>query len=101
MVKDICQVCGLPKEICLCEAIKKEEEKIKIYVEKRRFGKSMTVIEGIKENPKKIASFLKSKLACGGTFKNQRIELQGNHKKKVKELLISLGYKEEQIEILN
>ncbi len=101
MMQETCQVCGLPKDVCICDTLKKEEEKIKIYTEKRRFGKNMTIIEGIKENPKKVASFLKSKLACGGTFKNDRIELQGDHKKKVKEYLIELGYKSEQIEILN
>ncbi|MBI2005205.1 MAG: stress response translation initiation inhibitor YciH, partial [Candidatus Aenigmarchaeota archaeon] len=37
--------------------------------------------------------------ACGGTVKEGHIELQGNHKNKAKEILVKLGYSEEQIEI--
>ncbi|MEM5829623.1 MAG: translation initiation factor [Candidatus Aenigmatarchaeota archaeon] len=95
----ICSKCGLPTELCTCRALEREEEKIKIYIEKRKFGKPITIIEGIKENAKEIASHLKSKLACGGTFKNNHIELQGDHRNKLKDLLIKLGYQAEQIEI--
>jgi translation initiation factor 1 len=96
----ICSGCGLPVELCTCRAIKREEEKIKVYTEKRKFGKPITIIEGISENAKEIISQLKSKLACGGTFKDNHIELQGDHRAKLKDLLVKLGYKEEQIEII-
>jgi translation initiation factor 1 len=99
MPEEVCPVCGLPKALCVCKTIEKEEAKIRISVEKRRFGKFTTIIEGIKENPKELASKLKQKLACGGTYKNNRIELQGNHKDKLKEILVELGYKQEQIEV--
>lgn len=99
MVEEICPKCGLPKSLCTCEIREKEIEKIRIFVEKRRFGKLTTVIEGITGDGKKIASQLKSKLACGGTFKNGRIELQGDHRSKIKDLLTKLGYEEDQIEI--
>ena len=65
----------------------------------RRFRKPITIIEGISENAKDIAKQLKSKLACGGTIKKGHIELQGDHKNRVKDLLVKLGYSEEQIEI--
>lgn len=100
MSPGVCPVCGLPAELCICSQIKKEEEKIRVFVEKRRFGKTTTIIEGVADNRKKIASFLKSKLACGGTHKNDRIELQGDHRQKIKELLVELGYREEQIEVI-
>jgi translation initiation factor 1 len=48
---------------------------------------------------KKIIKELKTKLACGGTLKNNSIELQGNHKDKVKQLLIKMGFPENQIEV--
>ncbi len=52
-----------------------------------------------KANPKDLAKKLKTKLACGGTYKNNRIELRGNHKSKLRELLVSLGFPEEKIEV--
>ncbi|RLE66262.1 MAG: stress response translation initiation inhibitor YciH, partial [Thermoprotei archaeon] len=44
-----------------------------------------------------LAAKLKSKLACGGTAKNGRIELQGDHRYKARELLIELGFNPENI----
>jgi len=79
----------------------KEAAKIKIYTVKRRFGKYVTVIEGIEKeaNPKELASKLKAKLACGGTFKDNKIELQGEHIARVKKLLLAAGFAESQIEM--
>lgn len=96
---EVCPKCGLAKELCICETIEREAQKIRIYTEKRKFGKLTTIVEGITENAKEIASQLKQKLACGGTFKNNRIELQGDHKNKIKDILVKLGYEEEQIEL--
>ena len=61
----------------------------------------MTIVEGIEEkaNPKQLAKKLKTKLACGGTFKNGRIELRGDHIAKVKQILIESGFPEEKIEV--
>lgn len=98
---EVCPVCGLPKELCICKTMAKEEAKIKVYTVKRSFGKWVTIIEGIDEeaNPKDLAKNLKTKLACGGTYKNGKIELRGNHKSKLKKLLIDIGFPEEKIEV--
>ena len=79
----------------------KESAKIKVYNVRRRFGKNVTVIEGVEKeaNPKQVSKKLKSKLACGGTFKDGKIELKGNHKEKAKDILIKLGYSDSQIEV--
>ncbi|MEM2956080.1 MAG: stress response translation initiation inhibitor YciH [Candidatus Pacearchaeota archaeon] len=98
---EICPKCGLPKEACVCETIAKTKQKIKIKQVKKKYGKIATVISGIDIRDidiKKLAKDLKSELACGGTIKNDEIELQGDHVKKVKEKLISLGFSEEAIE---
>ena len=92
---------GLPPEIC--EQLSAEEQIIKIRVEKRRFGREVTIIEGINEKEfdlKKLASTLKSRLATGGTAKNGRIELQGDHRHRVKQILIEMGFPEENIIIV-
>ncbi|MEM0481055.1 MAG: stress response translation initiation inhibitor YciH [Candidatus Aenigmatarchaeota archaeon] len=95
----ICSKCGLPEELCTCNQLDKLSQKIIVRFESRTFGKKVTIIEGITSNQKEIASKLKSKLGCGGTIKNGRIELQGDHRKKIKQLLVELGFKENQIEI--
>ena len=46
---------------------------------------------------KGTAKILKEKLACGGTVKDNVIELQGNHRKQVKSLLVQLGFSENAI----
>ena len=98
---EVCKTCGLPFDLCVCGAMAREAVKIKVYSMKRSFGKWVTIIEGISKdaNPKQIASKLKSKLAAGGTFKDEKIEIQGNHKDKVKKLLIAEGFDENQIEV--
>lgn len=97
-----CPVCGLPKDICVCEAIAKEQQIIRVYVEKRKWNRDVTIIEGISDkslNLREIAGKLKSACACGGTAKNGRIELQGDHRHKVKEFLVELGFPAENISV--
>lgn len=92
---------GLPPEIC--EQLNKEEQFIKIKLEKRRYGKEVTVIEGLSTDElelKKIASELKSRLAAGGTVKNGRIEIQGDHRDKARDLLVKLGFPESNIMVI-
>ena len=101
-MSEICPTCGLPKDtLCVCENIAKEEEKIRIFTDRKRYGKWVTIIEGISKDidSKKILKELKTKLACGGTAKGNVIELQGNHKTKVKPILIKLGFPEDKIDV--
>ena len=91
----ICSVCGLPEELCMCEQIAKEQQKIRILTDTRRYGKIVTVVEGIDDTDidlDDLARKLKTRCAAGGTAKEGRIELQGEHKKKVKEVLEELGF---------
>ena len=99
---EVCPQCGLPKELCVCETIAKESQKIIVTSEKKKFGKINTVIKGIDEkeiNLRDVAKKLKSKFACGGTAKEGKIELQGDHKQNVKKYLIELGFAPDTIEI--
>ncbi|MFH1257185.1 MAG: stress response translation initiation inhibitor YciH [Candidatus Diapherotrites archaeon] len=99
-MKDICEKCGLPKNICVCEEIEKETQKIRIRTLSRRFGKIVTIVSGLtdKEQAKELEKTLKRKLACGGTLKGSEIVLQGEHRKKVNEILLKEGFKQELIE---
>ena len=97
-MSEICPKCGLPKELCMCEEIAREQQSVRISIDSRRYGKTVTVIDGIDGNDIDIvdlAKNLKSRCAAGGTCKDGRIELQGDHKKKVKLVLEEMGFRTE------
>lgn len=101
-MSDICTKCGLPKELCVCESIAKESQEIKIMGVKKKFGKINTVVEGIDTRQidiKELTKRLKNALACGGTSKEGKIELQGEHRLKVRDELIKLGFPQETIQV--
>jgi translation initiation factor 1 len=73
-----------------------------VFVEKKKFGKQYTVVEGLDEkeiNLEQLAKKLKERLACGGTVKDKRIELQGEHRQKTKAILIEAGFAPETIDL--
>ena len=62
----------------------------------------MTIVEGIDEHDidvRELTKELKAKCACGGTAKKGQIELQGDHKKKVKEVLANMANLEQATKI--
>jgi translation initiation factor 1 len=100
---DTCLTCGLPKDLCVCESIAKEDQKIEVKLEKRKFGKPATVISGLDPKTidfKDLLKKLKNKMACGGTVReNNTVELQGNHKSQIKASLVSLGFSADSIDV--
>lgn len=90
---------GLPTQADVFDEIAKSEQHIRVTTITRRYGKKITLVEGFDKNAdvKSVAKSLKETLACGGTVKNGIIELQGAHQKKVKPLLVKLGYSEDTI----
>jgi translation initiation factor 1 len=94
-MSDICPKCGLPKEICVCEEIAREQQNITIAIDRRRYGKMMTIVDGLNPHDLDVDSLisnLKSICACGGTIKDGKIELQGDHRSKVREALEKMGF---------
>ncbi|UNQ72586.1 stress response translation initiation inhibitor YciH [Infirmifilum sp. NZ] len=84
----------------ILKGVFKEQQVIKIRVEKRKGHREVTVITGLDtKDPdlRKMVSELKSLLACGGTIKDDHVELQGDHRHKVKEFLIARGFAESNI----
>jgi len=101
-MSEVCSTCGLPKELCVCETIAKESQKIEVELVKKKFGKTNTVIKGINKNEinlKELAKKLKTRFACGGTAKEGVIELQGHHLKNIKAELVKLGFSPDTIEL--
>ncbi len=95
---DIDPLSGLPTAVSDWEDLAKTQQEIKVKTEKRRFGKVNTIVTGLDGvDIKDIAKQLKAKLACGGTVKDKKIELQGNHKEKVVDALVKIGFEKSQI----
>ena len=97
---DICPKCGLPLQACVCEEIAKTEQRIQITTDKKKFGKIITVISGFQDvDLKQIAKDLKHALACGGTVRENAVELQGDHQRRAKEALVKLGFSQDSIDV--
>ena len=61
-----------------------------------RKGKTVTVITGLQHSPEtmtKLLKKLKAQCGSGGTVKENTLELQGEHKQKLLEIMTKLGYK--------
>ena len=103
VMAEVCSTCGLPKDLCVCGEIEKEQQRIRVRLETRKYGKATTIIDGMDDknssNLHNVAQKLKTYCACGGTSKNGQIMLQGDHRDRVKDFLIKIGYPQENIEL--
>lgn len=94
----VCKVCG--KLPCKCPRnaeVRSDAAVLRIRLEKNgRGGKMVTVVFDL---PRNTACFqdmikqLKTRCGSGGTLKNGRMEIQGDHRQKVKEFLEKAGFK--------
>jgi translation initiation factor 1 len=70
---------------------------VKLRIEKGgRGGKEVTVLYDLPRNPaflKELATRLKKVCGTGGTAREESVELQGDHRERLRELLPTLGYK--------
>ncbi len=96
-----CEVCKQPMAQCACPrsesgvVLLPDDQPARVGREKRRKGKTVTVITGldnVASNLDAILAQLKSACAAGGTISERRIEIQGNHREQVLSILQNLGY---------
>ncbi|MDB4896704.1 MAG: Translation initiation factor SUI1-related protein [Firmicutes bacterium] len=70
---------------------------VKLRLEKGgRGGKEVTVLYDLPRNPaflKELAGKLKRLCGTGGTAKDEAVELQGDHRERLRQALPALGYK--------
>jgi translation initiation factor 1 len=101
VMAEVCSTCGLPMDLCVCGEIEKEQQRIRIRLETRKFGRANTIVDGMDGNSNltDLAQKLKTFCACGGTSKNGQIMLQGDHRERVRDFLVKMGYPEENIEV--
>lgn len=91
---DLNRVTGLPDDLGIEDDLRRSEEVLSVRIDTRRYGKAVTVVEGFEDDDglRELASELKRALACGGTVEGETIELQGNHARRVPDLLRERGY---------
>lgn len=74
------------------------QQKLKIRLDtKHRAGKSVTLVEGfagIEEELQKLGKELKNFCGTGGSIKNNEIIIQGDHREKILQWLLKVGYKQ-------
>lgn len=70
------------------------ETMLSLRVERRRYGKPVTLVEGFADGTDlaSLASRLKRAVGTGGTVTDGRIELQGEHGDRLAALLAEEGY---------
>lgn len=97
-----CERCGQLEEDCSCppppfrKLAAPEKQTARINVEKRKKGKIVTVIRGLPAEENDLPALLgrlKSACGAGGTIKNDLLEIQGDHRARVRELLSGIGYR--------
>jgi translation initiation factor 1 len=92
---DFSSITGLPEELNIEDDLERSEQQVSIRVDERRYGKAMTIVEGLDlsdSDVSDLASDLKSQLATGGTVDDGRIELQGDHTDRLPDLLEDHGF---------
>lgn len=63
---------------------------------KGKGGKTVTIVSGFQVSPDTLQSLvkqLKNQCGTGGTMRDGEIEIQGDHRQKLLEILTKLGYK--------
>lgn len=73
-----------------------EKQTARVAVEKRPKGKVATVIRGLKAADNDFPALLtalKSACGAGGSIEGETLELQGDHAKRLQQLLAARGYR--------
>lgn len=87
-------IAGLPEELGVGDDLTKSSQRASIRIDTRRYGKAVTIVDGLDPSVidlNELASELKRQLAVGGSVVDGRIELQGNHRERVADLLGERG----------
>ena len=77
------------------EDLPKAQQKLRIHLDRLKGNKEATIVSGFvgtSETLEVLGKLLKTKCGVGGTVKDGEIQLQGNHRDKVLQLLITEGY---------
>jgi translation initiation factor 1 len=97
-----CPVCGWPQRDCKCSTRAAANQPLparivaKLRMEKKgRGGKTVTVVYGLPQNDaflKELSQELKRACGTGGAVADGEIELQGDLRERVRDVLANKGY---------
>ncbi|EQB38766.1 translation initiation factor SUI1 [Sulfurimonas hongkongensis] len=85
-----------PRASQIADEILEPQKHLLVFAKEKRRGKIVTLVGEFhitKEDASKTLKLLKKKLGCGGAFKDGWMEFQGELKDKLKELLLSEGFR--------
>ncbi|MEQ3697612.1 MAG: stress response translation initiation inhibitor YciH [Pseudomonadales bacterium] len=94
----MCPECQQPEAKCRCkavEAVSLTDGVVRVRLDRKRKGAGVSQIEGLGiagAELKKLAKELKAKCATGGAIKDGVVEIQGDHRERLKQLLEAKGY---------
>jgi translation initiation factor 1 len=96
----LCPRCGWPAGDCRCAASLEQPVPDRIVAKLRleksgRGGKTVTVIDGLPRNADFLAALageLKRACGTGGTAGESSVEIQGDHRERLRELLARRGW---------
>ena len=96
----LCSKCGWPIDECCCsrrgdEPVPARPSCVLRLEKKGRGGKSVTVVAGLPRNQPFLATLaatLKRVCGTGGTATDDAVELQGDHREKLRSLLLARGW---------
>jgi translation initiation factor 1 len=99
-----CDRCGELESVCKCPPLPEpkpprkppEKQRARVQVEKRAKGKLVTVVRGLAAEDNDLPALLtqlKSACGAGGTVKDDTIEVQGDHRIRINDLLAQIGYR--------
>jgi translation initiation factor 1 len=96
----VCPRCGWPIKECRCSKAAEEPVPAKVVAKLRletagRGGKSVTVVDGLPRNAafvESLAKDLKRTLGTGGTATEGAVEIQGDHRDRLRTLLSKRGF---------
>ena len=96
-----CEACGKPIPECRCprtasgRILLPKDQAPRVQRERRAGGKTMTVISGldpVASDLPRLLSKLKTACAAGGGIADGCVEIQGDHRDRIVQLLKGMGY---------
>ena len=79
------------------EELPPNQHSLKIQASRKgKGGKTVSIVSGFQVSPETLQSLtkqLKNQCGTGGTMRDNEIEIQGDHRQKLFEILTKLGYK--------